>query len=229
MNIVMIDNDYNFCNNLAQFLKSHGDFNVLKIFNNRDSIEFINDNKKNLDLIMVDMEVQDITIEELLAIIAKNCNIIAFSENKKTVDKYINYPYFQRIFQKPISFSIILNYLSIQNGIETFEDYKKTVLNTLSKLGFNINHAGTMYLADGTTIAIKNKLKKLSEIYILIAHIYNTDPKIVGWSINNAINKTVKSDKIDKIQSFFNIQTGQKLTAKYIISYFLTYNNSNET
>ena len=34
-----------------------------------------------------------------------------------------------------------------------------------------------------------DKMKKLSDIYTFIAYNHNTEPRIIGWSINNAINK----------------------------------------
>ncbi len=166
----------------------------------------------------------NIDINNITTAISKGCNIIALSEIPETVKSYINYPYFQRIFQKPISFSALTNYLSIQNGIETLEDSKKAILEILSDLGFNLNHSGTMYLIEGIAIAIRYKIKKLSEIYTLLAYNHNVDPKIIGWSINNAINKAIKSCNEDKLQNFFKIYDNRKLTAKYIISYFLNYN-----
>lgn len=229
MNIVIIDIDYNFCNGLAKFFKNSGNFNIAKTFNNiHDALSYIDENKKMLDLIIVDLEFENKDVDTLLSIASKNCNVIAFSENLEIIDKYINYPYFQRVFKKPISFSVILNYISLQNNIETFENYRKNVLKNLSKLGFNINHSGTSYLVESTTLAVKTKMKKLSDIYTLIAYNHDTDPKIVGWSINNAINKTVKISKNNELQTFFNIQKGQKLTAKSIISHFVNFDNTGD-
>lgn len=225
MNIVMIDNDYDFCDNFTKYLKSCGEMNVVKVFNNcYDAVNYIEKNNKLLELVMIDLEVPNIDINNITTAISKGCNIIALSEIPETVKSYINYPYFQRIFQKPISFSALTNYLSIQNGIETLEDSKKAILEILSDLGFNLNHSGTMYLIEGIAIAIRYKIKKLSEIYTLLAYNHNVDPKIIGWSINNAINKAIKSCNEDKLQNFFKIYDNRKLTAKYIISYFLNYN-----
>lgn len=230
MNIVMIDNDYNFCDNLTKYLKSCGQMNVINVFNNSgEAVNYIEKNNKLLELVMIDLEVPNININSIISSTPKGCNIIALSEIPETVNNYINYPYFQRIFQKPISFSALTNYLSIQNGIETLEDSKKAILGILSDLGFNLNHSGTMYLIEGIAIAMKHKMKKLSEIYTLLAYNHNNDPKIIGWSINNAINKAIKSCNEEKIQNFFKIYDNRKLTAKYIFSYFLNYNISKDT
>lgn len=224
MNIIMLDTNKDYCVNLGKYLKSNAGLDVIKILDNdKDALSYIQDHKNILDLVMVDLEKFEPNINEYLDILPKGCNLIAFSESLETVNRYVNYPYFQRVFQKPMAFSAILNYISLQNGIETFERMKKQVLNTLSLIGFNINHAGTVYLADGVALSQKNNLKKLSDIYILVAHAHSTDPKLVGWSINNAINKAIKTCPSEKLQDFFKINDKQKLTAKYIINYFLNY------
>ena len=226
MNIVMIDNDYCFCDKLAKTFKSNGDFNVIANFNNfNDALTYIKENKSILELIIVDLEVTNVDIDILGTTISENCNIIVMSELQDTIDRFLNYPYFQRIFKKPISYSAILNYVSIQNNIETYDNYKKKILKTLSKLGFNIKHAGTTYLAEATILAVKNKIKKLSDIYMLLAYNHDTDPKIIGWSINNAINKVIKCTNPDDLYTYFNITANQKLTAKAIISHFSTFDS----
>ena len=100
------------------------------------------------------------------------------------------------------------------------------VLKNLSKIGFVLNHAGTSYLAEATAISMKTKIKKLSDVYTLIAYNHNCDPKLIGWSINNAINKAVKSSTNNQLQEFFNINDNTKLTAKYIVNYFLSYSDN---
>lgn len=224
MNIVIIDKDSNFCSELSGFLKSNGNLNVVKAFNNTvDAINYIEKQNKFLELVMLDLEIPNINIDAIIDSLPKNCNLIALSEISETVKKYINYPYFQRIFQKPIPFSTLLNYLNFQNGIETLEHIKKEVLSRLSKIGFNLNHTGTFYLAESVAVAIKSKSKKLSEIYTLLAYNHNTDPKLIGWSINNAINKVIKTCNAETLQDFFKINSTQKLTAKYIINFFINY------
>ncbi len=226
MNIIMIDKDYNFCDSLSRYFKSCGEINVVKIFNDvNESIHYLEENNIDLELIILDLEISNMAIDKLLDSISVNCNVIALSNKIEQIENYINFPYFQRIFQKPVSFSAILNYICIQNHIELIHNSKKFVLHTLSELGFNLNHTGTIYLAEGTSLAIKNKIRKLSEIYTLLAYHHNTDPKIVGWSINNAINRAAKLQDEKKLQSFFKIYDNRKLTAKYIINYFLNYHN----
>ena len=99
MNIVMIDKDNIFCNNLIQYLKSNGELGQVKIFNNgNEATDYIVKNGKILELIMLDLEVPNIDISHIVDNLSKQCNIIAFSEEPNTLKKYINYPYFQRIF-----------------------------------------------------------------------------------------------------------------------------------
>lgn len=224
MNIVMIDKDNIFCDNLTKYLKSNGELGPINVFDNgTEATDYITKNGKLLELIMVDLEISNIDIPYLIDNISKQCNIIGLSDKQEILKKNINYPYYQRIFEKPIACSTILNYLQLHNGVETIENLKKKVLKNLSKTGFALNHAGTSYLAEATAISMKTKIKKLSDIYTLIAYNHNCDPKIIGWSINNAINKVVKNSQDNKLQEFFNINDNSKLTAKYIVNYFLSY------
>lgn len=226
MNIVMIDKDNNFCDNLTKYLRGNGELGPVKVFNNGiEATDYVIKNSKILELIMLDLEVPNVDISFLVDNLSNQCKIIALSEQADTIKKYINYPYFQRIFEKPIAHSTILNYLHLQNGVETLENLKKNVLKNLSEIGFALNHAGTAYLAEATAISMRTKIKKLADVYTLIAYNHNCDPKIVGWSINNAINKAVKSSTENQLQDFFNIHDNRKLTAKYIVNYFLSYSN----
>ena len=221
MNIIMINEDINYCNELKFYLKSHGGFDVIKILDNStDAINYIKNNKNILDLIMVDLELPNMSIESVLDVMPKNCNLLAVSDEQEKIEKYLNYPYIQRIFQKPISSSNILNYICIQNGIETLENVKKQMIQALSKIGFNISHSGSMYLVEAVALSLRNKIKKLSELYVLIANNHNTDPKLIGWSINNAINKATKTCDENVVLEFFKIDSLKKLTAKFIINFF---------
>lgn len=224
MNTVIVEKDKNLGISLAKYLKSCGAINVVNVFNEiTDFINFTRNNVVSLNLIILDLEIPNLNIDKFVSSITNECNIIALTAELNEFEDYINFPYFQRIFQKPVSFSALLNYICIQNHIEIVNNSKKFVLHTLSELGFNLNHSGTNYLAEGASLAVKNKVKKLSEIYTLLAYNHNTDPKIVGWSINNAINSVAKSQDEKKLQSFFKIYDNRKLTAKYIINYFLNY------
>jgi len=226
MNIVIIDKDLDFCDSLSKYLKSSGNLFTLNSFHtNVDAIHFIESQKKKIDFIMFDFNVPDININELIKNTPTNCNLIAFSSEKHTLDKHLNSPYFQRVFEKPVSFSALLSYLNVKNTSDAIENFKNFFLQTLSELGFNLNHAGTTYLLEGTIYAIRNKVKKLSSIYEFLGTNYNTSPKIIGWSVNNAINKAVKSGDEKKIQSFFRIYDNRKLSAKYVINYFMNSNS----
>ena len=226
MNIIMIDNDNNFCDNLIKYFRSNGELGSINVFNDGvEATDYAIKNSKMLELVLIDLEVPNMDIPYLVDNISNQCNIIAFSDNPSTLKKYINYPYFQRIFEKPIAYSTILNYLHLQNGVEPLENLKKNVLKSLSKIGFALNHAGTSYLAEATAISMRTKIKKLSDVYTLIAYNHNCDPKIIGWSINNAINKAVKSSVENQLQDFFKMNDNRKLTAKYIVNYFLSYSS----
>ena len=72
----------------------------------------------------------------------------------------------------------------------------------------------------------KKKMKKLTDIYRIVAVNHNTDSKIIGWSINNAINKVIKDSQIDILCKSFKIDNPKKLTAKYIVNYLINYKNT---
>lgn len=224
MNIVVIDNDLKFCDSLSRYLKSSGNLESLNTFHtNIDAIHFIETHKEKLDFIMFDFDTTD--INELIEKIPKTCNLIAFASEKHIFQKYVNSPHYQRFFEKPVSFPALLSYLDSKNTTEAMEDFKNFFLQTLSELGFNLKHSGTTYLLEGTIYAIKNRTKKLSNIYEFLAITYNTTSKIIGWSINNAINRAVKNGNEKDIQSFFRIYDNRKLSAKYIINYFVNSNS----
>lgn len=224
MDIVLVDKDVDFCNNLSNFFKNTGDINIIEFFNSgSDAINFIEKKKKSYDLIMLDLSTPEVNVPKIIEILPNSCNIIALSDKNKSIKEYINFPYFQRVFQKPISCSAITNYICIQNGIETFDSIRKKVLTVLTSAGFNINHDGTSFLADGVVFSLKNKISKLAEIYTFVAFKHNTSPQIITWSINNAINKTIKMADFTKLSDVLKITQSQRLTAKYIISFFKNY------
>lgn len=227
MNIVIIDKDYDFCNSLSKYLSSSGNLESFQLFSNyTEAMYFIKINNKKIDFILFDFNVSDIDINSLVDNTPKNCNLIAFSSEKKIIQEYINFPHFQRIFKKPIPFSALLHFFNFKNKFETLNDFKEFFLQTLAELGFNLNHSGSTYLMEGTIYAIRNKTKKLTDIYNFLAITYDTTSKIIGWSINNAINHAVKKGNEKKIQSFFRIYDNRKLTAKYIINHFVNTNSS---
>lgn len=227
MNIVIIDKDYEFCNSLSKYLKSSGNLECFHFFHtNEDAINFIKFQSKKIDFILFDFNVSDINIDNLIENTPKNCNLVAFSSEKEIIQEYINFPHFQRIFKKPISFSALLSFLNLKNNNEILNDFKEFFLQTLAELGFNLNHSGSTYLMEGTIYAIRNKTKKLSEIYEFLASNHDTTSKIIGWSVNNAINHAVKKGNEKKIQSFFRIYDNRKLTAKYIINHFVNSNSA---
>ena len=227
MNIVIIDKDYEFCNSLSKYLNSNGNLESFHFFHtNTDAMKFIKTHKKKIDFILFDFNVSDIDINNLVENTPKNCNLVAFSSEKKIIQEYINFPHFQRIFKKPISFSALLSFLNSKNNLEALNDFKEFFLQTLAELGFNLNHSGSTYLMEGTIFAIRNKTKKLSEIYDFLASNYDTTSKIIGWSVNNAINHAIKKGNEQKIQNFFRIYDNRKLTAKYIINHFVNSNSA---
>lgn len=224
MNIIIIDKDESFSNTLSQYFKSCGEFNVLKTFSNyAETASFMDDKRNIYELAVLDLELPNLNIEKFLNELPNGCNVIASTTYKEKLVDFNNFPYFQRIFFKPINFSDFLTYISIQNGIDTYEGVRKFMIQNLAELGFNLNHSGTKYLIDGTILAMKSNVKKLSDIYTLLAYRYSEDPKIIGWSVNNAINRAIKHCDESKLHNFFKIYDKRKLSAKYIISYFINY------
>jgi len=228
MDIIIVDKNNSFLTTLTQYIRSSGDFNVLKTFSGySETIAFMHNKSNIYELVILDLELPKLEMSEFLASLPKGCNVIALTSNKESLFELINFPYFQRIFLKPMPLSNLLSYISIQSGIETFENLKKFMVQSLSELGFNLNHSGTQYLIEATILASKNNIRKLSEIYTLLAYKNSEDPKIIGWSINNAINRAIKRCDEKTLYNFFKIYDNRKLSAKYIISFFANYSPTN--
>ena len=231
MDIIIIDKDDLFSTTLGQYIKGCGDFNILNTFSTySETHNFMADKRNTYELAILDLELPNLNIDEFLEDLPKGCNVIALTSYKEKLLEYVNFPHFQRIFLKPVPLSNLLAYISIQNGIETYENLKNFMIQSLAELGFNLNHSGTQYLIEGTILALKSNIRKLAEIYTLLAYKHSEDPKIIGWSVNNAINRAIKHCEEGVLYNFFKIYDNRKLSAKYIISYFINYapkNNSN--
>lgn len=224
MDIIIINKDETFSTNLMQYIKGSGDFNILNTFSKySDIFNFMDDKRNVFDLAILDLELPELNIDDFLNRLPKGCNVIALTSYKEKIFEFINFPHFQRIFLTPLPLSNLLTYISIQNGIETYEGLKKFMVQSLAELGFNLNHSGTQYLIEGTILALKSNVRKLSEIYTLLAYKHSEDPKIIGWSVNNAINRAIKHCDENTLYNFFKIYDNRKLSAKYIISYFINY------
>lgn len=223
MNIVMVDTDYNFSLSLSQFLKGSGNIDTVGIFEKTsEAVSFFRSTNKKMEFVLFDLSVPDLVLDSFVHSVPSNATFIALTNDTDTLYKYNNYPFFQRLFLKPLSFSSFLNYLLFQN--EDFLNSARTfMLDALSNLGFNINHSGTIYLIEASIFVIRNKITKLSEVYSALACSANTDPKIIGWSINNAIHHAIKCDNGYRMQSFFKLCDKQKISAKYIINYFANF------
>jgi chemotaxis response regulator CheB len=109
MNILMIDEDNNFCEDLSKYLKNNGDMTVINVTDNTfDAVKNMKDYNKILELVLLDLENINVNVDYILDNVPKNCNVIAFFETIETAKKHINNPYFQRIFQKPIAWPDVL-------------------------------------------------------------------------------------------------------------------------
>ena len=206
MNIIIIDKESSFTTTLSQYISNCGEFHVLKTFTSFNDVSNFMDNKRNIyELAILDLELPNLNLDKFIVNLPKGCKIIATTSFKEKIIDLINYPYFQKIFLKPIPFSNFLTYISVQNGIETYENVKKFMIQSLSQLGFNLNHAGTSYIIEGTILAMRSNIKKLSDIYTLLGYKCSEDPKIINWSVNNAINKAIKVCDEKNIQNFFKI------------------------
>lgn len=223
MNIIIIDKNNQQRANLENYIRSNTFLCITELFDNiKAANNYLRKRDKFIELVIINLELPDLDIVALHDLLPKNCNIIGICERKKTLDKYINISYIQRVFVNPVSLSTLINYINIQNNLETLETARKNKLRMLYDIGFNINHSGTQYLVEAILFSMRNNVKKLSDIYTLVAYNHNIDPRIIGWSINNAINKTLKTADILVLQEFFKVKDSTKLSAKYIVNFLIT-------
>ena len=116
----------------------------------------------------------------------------------------------------------MFHYILKYNSQLIEEGTRLIISQILTELGFNSNHSGTNFILEGSLFARKNKISKLSEIYSFLAYNFHTEPRLINWSVNNAINHVMKTGNETKIQTFFKITDNRRITAKFIINYFMS-------
>ena len=222
MNIIMLDKNEIFGKELEEYLRIHGISNTVTVFNTmRNSISYFAKHPYGIDLILFNFEIIDFELQCFMDSIPGGCSVIGIASSKNDINSFINYPHVQRIFINPISTYTIFDYLIKYNSHLIQDNTKIIISQILNELGFSANHSGTTYILEGSMFARKNKISRLSDIYTFVAFNYNTEPRLVGWSVNNAINHAIRTGNEKKIQSFFKITDNQRLTAKFIINYFM--------
>ena len=112
-------------------------------------------------------------------------------------------------------YNILYKFISYSN---ICENAKKNILKELVKLGFNIKHNGTQYIAEAIIILkFYHKAKCIEDIYSIIAKKYNTNSHNIKENILQSINYMYCETKFEDIKSYFSLVEDMKPTPKQTI------------
>ncbi len=116
---------------------------------------------ENYSLSIIDLD----TIKNPDFLNDENTKYIVYSSNTKTIKKYLNNPFIQRVFQKPLNITNFSKYLNNYCGLLDNEKICDTIFETLVKVGFLRSWIGTSYLAEAIELAL-TRLFKTSKRFI---------------------------------------------------------------
>lgn len=224
------------CNNIiqTQFLVNHlsqaiPEIRVCSIeFRGINSIKTIS--TKYPDLILLDLDLPDISGIEIIKFVEKNDltkylhSIIVLANNINP--EVNNNPYVYDCLIKPIDYSKLS-----QTIIQLIREKNKSQIilnkieNELTKLNFNFSHVGTNYLIDCISIlheknSIRFNLSK--EIYPILAQKYDTNINTIKCDILHSTVYSYCECEEDFLSSYYRLYPLTKPKPKYIISTILS-------
>ena len=217
MNVLVVDRTSDFSNMLKEFLLESSLDNNVCYSNNL--IDFaLSENKDTFDLVFVSL---DCVSNQDISYFSKFSKLIGLSPNSKTTRKFFNDPSFQRIFQRPLDLIAIIKYLDNYCELNlSHKNLNMCVLDVLSKVGFSINHNGTIYLAECIVESKRNYFIRLVDLANIIAKKNNTTAQNVIWAIRNSIKRTMIILGEAKAEKSFKLYDGRRPTPKYLIEFY---------
>ena len=231
MNVLIVEKENSFCNVITKELLKRKSIERVSAFNTKEELNncyHLNENDSQIfELGIVDL---DFIETDCLDFCKKYSihNLIGLSANTKTINKFINCSNILRIFKKPLNINDVLSYLDRQYKMTNNEQNQKGLINRLSDLGFNVSHAGTLFLVESINYAIESHVSKTQDIYSVIANKNDTKESVVKWAIYNCINYAYNGDYDKRLEKFLKIYDGRKPTPKYIIEYFVNFANNRD-
>ncbi len=223
MNVLIVEKDKRFGNWLCNTLQKSDEVKLIKCVFSVDDFKKLDNTYENYELCFFDVD----SFKQYLDNLKDLFNIdylIGFSENNRAFSKYINSSVFERIFKKPFDVIDLISYLNkrfdlFKNNFDISCD--KDILETLSKVGFNVSHNGTLYLAETIKVASTKKYTKMKVLYENVSKTFKTRACNVDWAITNSVESAYSNDRNGKMERFFKIYDGRKPTPKFIIEYFV--------
>ena len=217
MNVLVVDRTSDFSNMFKEFLLESSADNKVCYSNNL--IDFaLSEKKEDFDLVFVSL---DCVSNQDISYFSKFSKLIGISPNSKTTRKYLNDPNLQRIFQRPLDLIAIIKYLDIYCELNlSHKNLNMCVLDVLSKVGFSINHNGTIYLAECIVESKRNYFVRLIDLASIIAKKNNTTTQNVIWAIRNSIKRTMCILGEAKAEKSFKLYDGRRPTPKYLIEFY---------
>ncbi len=217
MNVLVVDKSISFANRLSDFL--HESSNCSKVIYYESYSNFsLSEKNDKVDLAFVSL---DCCSRKEISLISNFSDIIGLSPNYQYTKKHINDPLFKRIFQKPFDLVAIIKYLDNYCEAGVIEkNLNVSVLDVLGKVGFTINNNGTIYLAECIVECKKNYFVRLIDVAERVGKMNNTSAKNVIWAIRNSINRTVNVLGEEKLEKYFRLYDGRRITPKFLIDYF---------
>ena len=218
MNVLIVDKDKCFVSAISKMIKKDSQVSKVKVYNDELSLSHtLNELETEYELGFIDLD----TVSTTDFINNENTKYIVYSSNAKRIKKYINNPFIQRVFQKPINLTNLSKYLSNYCNVLTNTQTENNIMQELTSIGFNQSSKGTQYICEAIEGAIKGVAKSTKDICTYVAQKNSATSNQVLWAINNSINSMLKSNYRKTYLDFFNIIDNRKPTPKLILDYYV--------
>ena len=230
LNVLIIENDII----QTQLLVNHLSQSIPEIrvcgieFRGINSIHTIS--SKYPDLILLDLDLPDISGIDIIKFIEKNnltkyLNSIVVLSNNLNLEVNNN-PYVYAYFKKPINYrrlsQKIIHLIHEKNNSQIVTN---KIVNELTKLKFNFSHIGTTYLMECILLINEKKLIRFNlskEIYPILAKKYNTNINTIKCDILHSTVHSYYECEENFLSTYYRLYPLSKPKTKYIISTILS-------
>lgn len=226
VNLLIVDDDLNFCKNITNVLTKNKNVRICKICTN--GLEALNVlNKEDIDIIILDIIMPTCNGIDVL-------NALSSQKNSKYNNSIIvisgEFSFFQQLVNNPFVYDYILKGSSndkvlkqvnklIENKDISLQRAK--IANELKKIGYDINYKGTIYLIDAIFqmyLYKENFIDNLQkDIYPIISKMYNKSVHNIKCNITNATELMYYKCDINTLKEYFNFYDDTKPTVKTVI------------
>lgn len=231
VNVLIADDNIDYAVNLMNYINNKNDeIRICRIAKNgKEALEILNA-ENNIDVILLDYKIPKCNGEQVLENIVNKTkyidSVIIISGEIESVIKMKKNEMIHSIIYKTTDMDMIIakvnELFEYKESIKTSKILRKKIINELLYLGYDISHKGTQYLIKTIDYIAKNpniNIKKLEkEIYPQIAHIYNDSVHNIKCRINSATNAMYYNCEVNRLKSYFKLDTDTKPKVKTIIN-----------